>query len=65
MNDNLKQQTKEDFIKYLNNHKEQRLWQAIRNFSGYSFVLGSDGLPSEYQIDTFYLNGKNHEVKDE
>jgi hypothetical protein len=47
-------QTKEDFIKYLEEHPEERFWQAIRNFSGYAFVLGSDILPIEGQRDTFY-----------
>ena len=33
------QKTKDDFIKYLEEHPNERFWQAVRNFSGYGFVL--------------------------
>ncbi len=53
-------ETKEAFIKYLADHPEERLWQAVRNFSGYSFILASDILPVEGQLDTFYWEGRTH-----
>lgn len=44
--------TKEAFIKYLEEHPEERFWQAVRNFSKYSVVLvGNHGEPL---MDTFY-----------
>lgn len=53
--------TKQDFIQYLEAHPDQRFWQAVRNWSGYAFVIGSDHDVSEHGTqDTFYLEGKNH-----
>jgi hypothetical protein len=31
----------EEFIQYLKAHPTERLWQALRNWSGYNFILGS------------------------
>lgn len=55
------EKTKQEFIKYLEEHPEERFWQAVRNFSNYAFILASDYPPSqEGQIDTFYIEEKNH-----
>jgi hypothetical protein len=53
-------ETKEAFINYLEEHPEERFWQAVRNFSGYSFILASDILPVDGQLDTFYWEGRTH-----
>jgi len=34
--------TKKSFIKYLEDNPSQRFWQAVRNFSGESFVFVGD-----------------------
>lgn len=56
-----------DFAKYCEEHPEHRFWQALRNWSGYSFILVSNippGMPSgtiaelPQQADTFYWEGK-------
>jgi hypothetical protein len=55
------QKTKQDFIKYMEEHPSERFWQAASNFSGYSFIIASDILPdSPNQLDTFYWEEKNH-----
>lgn len=62
-----------DFVKYCRDNPELRFWQALRNWSGFIFIYGSN-MP-EYNIefdptlgkdghlpfikDTFYLEGKN------
>lgn len=49
------QKTKEEFIKYLEEHPQERFWQAVRNFSEYAFIIASDIPPdSPNQADTFY-----------
>lgn len=50
------EKTKKLFIKYLEEHPQERFWQAVRNFSGYPFVIGSNIPPedTENQEDTFY-----------
>jgi hypothetical protein len=53
-------ETRQAFIKYLEDHPEERFWQAVRNFSGYTFVLASDILPVDGQLDTFYWEGRTH-----
>jgi hypothetical protein len=49
------------FIKYCKEHPDERFWQALRNWSGYGFILVSrffepcrDGI-----IDTFYWENKD------
>ena len=55
-------ETLKSFIKYCQEHPSERFWQALRNWSGYSFILASDQPPSQlFQKDTFYLHGRNHE----
>ena len=36
-----------------------RFWQALRNWSGYSFILAIPA-GTELDYDTFYWEGKNH-----
>jgi hypothetical protein len=43
--------TKKAFLKYLKEHPNERFYQAVRNFSPFPFILGSDG---QSTIDTFY-----------
>lgn len=59
-----------DFIKYCNDHPDERFWQALRNWSGHSFILIANRVPDknndEYDfvlngipvqiVDTFYKN---------
>lgn len=53
------EKTKKDFIKYLEKHPGERFWQAVRNFSGYSFIIASDIFPDNpNQADTFHWEGK-------
>ena len=47
------------FIKYCENHKEERFWQALTNWSKYNFILGSkaidfEDIPNNME-DVFYL----------
>ena len=51
-----------DFARYCDEHPEERFWQALRNWSGWSFIFGADGDTYEQAMDrlkeTFYLDGK-------
>lgn len=59
------EKTKQGFIKYMEEHPDERFWQAVRNYSGYSFIIASDELPiGENQADTFYWEGLTREDKD-
>jgi hypothetical protein len=47
------------FTNYCAEHPQERFWQALRNWSGYAFILGANGLDLEtgdYKEveDTFY-----------
>lgn len=53
-----------DFVKYCRANPEYRFWQALRNWSDYAFIYGSNVPPGEidippkennYLTDTFYL----------
>jgi hypothetical protein len=35
--------SKESLIKYLQKDTDERLWQAIRNWSGYAFIFTAEG----------------------
>lgn len=55
-----------DFWKYCLDHPELRFWQALRNWSGNSFILTSHFAPTDEQFgsggdikDTFYWEEKN------
>lgn len=56
------EKTKQAFIKYMEEHPDERFWQSIRNFSGYSFIIASDILPTvpESQQDTFHWEELHH-----
>lgn len=61
----------ESFIEYCESHPHERFWQALRNWSKFSFIIGSDHGPHMYVFndagqrdayyegmqDTFYLKG--------
>lgn len=61
MNEKLKSQL-ESFTKYCQENPDQRFWQALRNWSKYSFIFGAShslseltGLSKSHFIeDTFY-----------
>ena len=45
----------DSFIKYCKANKTQRFWQALRNWSEYRFIYGSNELIRDKNIeDTFY-----------
>lgn len=48
---------KKAFIQYLEEHPQERLFQSIRNFSGYPFIAAMYHVPRPDQgaFDTFYL----------
>jgi len=55
-----------NFVAYCQAHPEQRFWQALRNWSGYSFLFASRGSGFDNGIrkdfyDTFYWEGKRHD----
>lgn len=55
-----------DFVAYCIQHPDERFWQALRNWSGYSFVLTTETVPYEVNEeaplrDTFYLEGRRHD----
>lgn len=63
--------TKEAFIEYLDKHKDERFFQAIRNFAGeylgdeFNFIYSSK-MAIDVSHDTFYLEcDRLHELKKE
>lgn len=44
--------TKQLFIKYLEEHPDERFMQAVRNFIGVPFLVATDSVPKDG--DTFY-----------
>lgn len=49
------EKTRKLFIKYLEEHPDERFFQAVRNFSRCSFILASATPPvNDKQQDTFY-----------
>lgn len=49
----------ESFVKYCYCNKQERFWQALRNWSHIPFILASEYLPPDKRIkDTFYWNKK-------
>lgn len=55
------EKTKQEFIKYMEDHPQERFWQCVSNFSGYGYIVASDFPPTaEGQIDTFHIEEKNH-----
>ena len=54
----------ESFVHYCQDHPELRFWQALRNWSGYGFVVVTDdvdGWDTSRCFDTFYWEGRDHE----
>jgi hypothetical protein len=51
----------ESFVMYCTEHPEQRFWQALRNWSGDTYIFRGDKLASEVQggRDTFYFEEKD------
>lgn len=52
------ERTRKEFIKYLDEHPDDRFFQAIRNFTYYhispaTHIYARDGVDGEYK-DTFY-----------
>lgn len=48
-----------DFLTYYSKHPELRFWQALRNWSNYAFIYGSNELIEDNKLeDTFYKKGK-------
>lgn len=50
---------RKEFIQYCKDNPEQRFWQALRNWSGYPFILVSKVMPTDKNyMDTFYWEDK-------
>ena len=50
-----------EFVAYCEAHPDQRFWQALKNWSGYSDIEGViDGNPLTpiRRIDTFFIEGR-------
>jgi hypothetical protein len=47
-----------DFVGYCMAHPTERFWQALRNWSGGSFILLEDQKGEAH--DTFYWKSKDH-----
>ena len=50
------------FTAYCEMHPDQRFWQALRNWSGHSFIIARDYPPTpddRPQADTFFWEGRN------
>ena len=53
-----------ELTEYCETHPEERLWQAIRNWSGFGFILASESEDIEELndpkniVDTFYFTGR-------
>ena len=56
-------ETLNSFIKYCKEHPHERFWQALRNWSGFHFIYGSNKCSAMEKVDdlknTFYYEGKN------
>lgn len=62
-------ETLDSFIEYCEAHPQERFWQALRNWSGYPFILASNEPPFNFPgdwkegkqdlpLDTFYWEGR-------
>jgi hypothetical protein len=53
-----------DFARYCEDHPQERFWQALRNWSGFSFIFGTSFVQGSELLnkpgiqDTFYKEGK-------
>jgi hypothetical protein len=62
-------ETLQSFVKYCQEHPEERFWQALRNWSKYAFIYGSNSLLEDERVeDTFYIENtmpkRQEEAKD-
>lgn len=49
----------QSFVDYCAHHPDERFWQALRNWSGQSFILASDREPTATHLrDTFGWEGR-------
>lgn len=48
----------QSFVAYCDEHPEQRFWQALRNWSGVSFVQVIR-VANDSAVDTFYFEGRD------
>jgi len=46
------------FVLYCQEHPKERFWQALRNWSGFAFILASHSGYFHSLKDTFYWEGK-------
>lgn len=47
------------FVDYCKKHPDQRFWQALRNWSGYTLIYATnEHPPPERAKDTFYWEGR-------
>jgi hypothetical protein len=58
------------FILYCQNHPEERFWQALQNWSGYTSIMAVtyigrrfDGGIVNQTHNTFYIKGRRHDEK--
>jgi len=54
------------FIRYCIKHPDERFWQALTNWSGFSFIFGSKSNSFEdYSnlTDVYYMKGKNEHTE--
>lgn len=48
------------FVEYCKKHPDQRFWQALRNWSGYTIIYATNELPTKPVKDTFYWEGRRY-----
>lgn len=67
MNSVRDENAKKAFIQYLEEHPQERLFQSIRNFSGYPFIAAMYRVPTPDQgaFDTFYWEGDKDTISDQ
>jgi len=53
-------EARKSFVAYLAEHPDERLWQALRNWSGYPFIYASEySFDVPGSVDTFHWEGRN------
>lgn len=62
-------ETLNSFVRYCQKNPELRFWQALRSWSGFSFIFGWDCISDSNELrdkasalgmeDTFYFKGKD------
>ena len=67
MNIVIDKKMKKAFIQYLMEHPQERLFQSIRNFSGYPFIAAMYRIPrpDQGEFDTFYLESGKDTISDQ